>query len=168
MEFLVERAFALLIAIICPLLTIFDLPGNSILLLTALGFAFFDEALYFNGRLLSAMVLVYLLGEAWEFCVSLFGIKREKVSWFAVLIIGIGGFMGTLVGTAVLPVLGSIIGGMLGAGLAAFVYELLHTGMRENAVSLAFKAAKYRFLAVVGKVAAAMALAALLIRLVLF
>ena len=77
MEFLVERTIVGLLAIICPLLTMFDLPGNSILLLTGFGMAFFDENMYFNGRLLSAMVLVYLLGEAWEFCVSLFGIKKE-------------------------------------------------------------------------------------------
>ena len=40
MEFLVERVFAGLLAVLCPLLTIFDLPGNSILLLSGLGFAF--------------------------------------------------------------------------------------------------------------------------------
>ena len=45
MEFLVERVFAGLLAVLCPLLTIFDLPGNSILLLSGLGFAFFDEAM---------------------------------------------------------------------------------------------------------------------------
>ena len=58
MEFLVERTIVGLLAIICPLLTMFDLPGNSILLLTGFGMAFFDENMYFNGRLLSAMVLV--------------------------------------------------------------------------------------------------------------
>ena len=114
MEFLVERVFAGLLAVLCPLLTIFDLPGNSILLLSGLGFAFFDEAMYFNGRILSAMVLIYALGEAWEFCVSLFGIKKEKVSWWAVFLIGLGGFIGTLLGTTVFPILGSIIGGVLG------------------------------------------------------
>ena len=45
MEFLVERVFAGLLAVLCPLLTIFDLPGNSILLIAGLGFAFFDEGM---------------------------------------------------------------------------------------------------------------------------
>ena len=90
MEFLVERTIAILVAVAGPLLTIFDLPGNTLMLLTAFIFAFFDEAIYFNGRLLSAMVLIYAVGECWEFCVSLFGIKRKKVSWFAVLFIGAG------------------------------------------------------------------------------
>ena len=168
MEFLVERTVAAFIALLCPLLTMFDLPGNSILLLTGLAFAFFDEAMYFNGRLLSAMVLVYLVGEAWEFCVSLFGIKKEKVSWFAVFLIGIGGFVGTIMGTTVLPILGSIIGGVIGASATAFLYELLRTGMQTDAAHLAWEAAKMRFLAILGKISAGMALAALLIKLVFF
>jgi len=124
MELLVERTFAIFIAISGPILTIFDLPGNTLLLLTSLMFAFFDEVLYFNGRLLSAMVLIYALGEFWEFCVGLFGIKRSKVSWFAVLFIALGSFVGTLLGTLIFPILGSLLGGMFGAFVAAFAYEL--------------------------------------------
>lgn len=71
MEFLVERTLAAFLALLCPLLTIFDLPGNTILLLTGLGFAFFDEAMYFNGRILSAMVLIYVLGEVGVLCIPL-------------------------------------------------------------------------------------------------
>lgn len=115
MELLVERIFAIFIAISGPILTIFDLPGNTLLLLTSLMFAFFDEVLYFNGRLLSAMVLIYALGEFWEFCVGLFGIKRSKVSWFAVIFIALGSFAGTLLGTLIFPILGSLLGGMAGA-----------------------------------------------------
>ena len=168
MEFLVERTIVGFLAILCPLLTIFDLPGNSILLLTGFGMAFFDEALYFNGRILSAMVMVYLLGEAWEFCVSLFGIKKEKVSWWAVMLIGLGGFVGTIFGTTVFPVLGSIVGGIIGASATAFVYELARTGLQSNAAHLAWEAAKMRFLAVLGKICAGIALAALLIQQVYF
>lgn len=168
MDFLVERALAGFLALLCPLLTIFDLPGNTILLVTGLGFAIFDEAMYFNGRLLSAMVLIYLLGEAWEFCVSLFGIKKEKISWFAVFLIGMGGFVGTIMGTTVFPILGSIIGGVIGASATAFIYELARTGLQKNAAHLAWEAAKMRFLAVLGKICASIALAALLIQQVFF
>lgn len=168
MDLLVERIFAALIAVVGPLLTIFDLPGNTLLLLTGLGFAFFNENMYFSGRLLSAMILIYVMGEAWEFCVSLFGIKRQKVSWVAVLLIGAGGFLGTLAGTAALPVFGSIIGGMIGAAVMAFVYELARTGIRSDALHLAWEAAKMRFFALIGKLAAGLALAALLVKQVFF
>lgn len=168
MEFLVERTIAILIAVAGPLLTIFDLPGNTLMLVTAFFFAFFDEAMYFNGRLLSAMVLIYAVGECWEFCVSLFGIKRKKVSWFAVFFIGAGGFIGTLLGTLVFPILGSLLGGMMGAFITAFAYELVHTGLSENAWELAWAAAKTRFMALIGKLVAGIALAALLVKQVVF
>ncbi|WP_293728227.1 DUF456 family protein [uncultured Phascolarctobacterium sp.] len=168
MDFVVERALAAFVAVLGPLLTIFDLPGNTLLLLTGLGFAFFYENIYFSGRLLSAMILIYALGEAWEFCVSLFGIKKQKVSWLAVFIIGAGGFIGTVLGTALLPVLGSIIGGMMGAAAMAFMYELARTGIRGDALHLAWEAAKMRFFALIGKLAAGIALAALLVKQVFF
>lgn len=168
MEQFMEWAVAGLIVVLGPLLTIFDLPGNSLLMLASLGFAFYDEALYFNGRLLSAMILIYALGECWEFCVSLFGIKRRNTSWLAVLVIGAGGFAGTLVGTGFFPVLGSFIGGLIGAYVAAFIYEYLHSGERRNAFALALLAAKVRFMALIGKLAAGLALSVLLVKQVFF
>ncbi len=168
MELLVERTFAICVAILGPVLTIFDLPGNTLLLLTSLVFAFFDEVLYFNGRLLSAMVLIYVVGECWEFCVELFGIKRKKVSWGAVFIIALGGFIGTILGTLVFPILGSLLGGMAGAFISAFAYELARTGISADAIQLALAAAKMRFLAIIGKLAAGIALAALLLKQVVF
>ncbi len=168
MDFFAEKAVAALVALIGPLLTMFDLSGNTLLLLTGLGFAFFNENMYFSGRLLSAMILVYAIGEAWEFCVSLFGIKRQKVSWAAVFLIGVGGFIGTVLGTAVLPVFGSLLGGMAGSAFMAFIYELARTGMRSGALHLAWEAAKMRFFALIGKLAAAIALSALLLKQVFF
>ena len=164
MEYLAERIIAGIIMALGPLLTVFDLPGNTLLLLTSLGFAVYDGALYFNGRLMAAAVLIYAFGECWEFCVSLFGIKRRKVSWLAVLLIGIGGFLGTLAGTVVLPVLGSFAGGIAGAYVTAFIYEYLHTGRSSSALLLAMQAAKVRFLALIGKLAAGILLAVILFR----
>ena len=76
--------------------------------------------------------------------------------------------MGTLAGTTVFPVLGSILGGVLGAGATAFLYELARTGLQRNAAHLAWEAAKMRFLAVLGKICAGIALAMLFIRQVFF
>ena len=168
MEIIIEKVIVVLIVILGPLLTIFDMPGNTLILFTSLGFAFFDENLFFNGKILSAMILIYLLGECWEFCVELFGIKKEKVFWSAVFLIGLGGFVGTVLGTAVFPVFGSIIGGMIGAFVVAFIYELAHTGISSKAFHLAWQAAKMRFLALIGKMAAGIALAALLVKQVMF
>ncbi len=164
MQLFLEWLVAGIIVVLGPMLTIFDLPGNSLMMLTSLGFAFYDEAKYFDMRLLSAMVLIYVLGEAWEFCVSLFGIKRYKVPWVAVLFIGVGGFFGTLIGTGFFPILGSFVGGVCGAFVTAFIYEYLRSGMRQDAWHLAWETAKMRFLALIGKMCAGMALAILLVK----
>ena len=115
MEFLVEWAFGALIVVVGPLLTLLDLPGNTIMLAAGIGYAFFDEARYFDGRLLSALVLVYAFGEIWEFIVSFFGIRRHKVSWGAVFLIAVGTFIGAVIGTGFFPVLGSVLGGAVGS-----------------------------------------------------
>lgn len=164
MHLFLEWFVAGIIVVLGPMLTMFDLPGNTLMMLTSIGFAFYDEAMYYNARLLSAMVLIYVLGECWEFCVSLFGIKRKKVSWFAVLLIGIGGFCGTIIGTGVFPILGSFLGGLVGAFIVAFIYEYLRSGMRQDAFQLAWETAKMRFLALIGKLSAGIALAVLLVK----
>ena len=164
MQLFLEWLVAGIIVVLGPMLTIFDLPGNSLMMLTSVGFAFYDEAKYFDMRLLSAMVLIYVLGEAWEFCVSLFGIKRYKVPWVAVLFIGVGGFFGTLIGTGFFPILGSFVGGVCGAFVTAFIYEYLRSGMRQDAWHLAWETAKMRFLALIGKMCAGIALAILLVK----
>ena len=51
---------------------------------------------------------------------------------------------------------------------AAFAYELAHTGVSAAAMQLAWTAAKMRFFAMVGKLAAGIALAALLLKQVVF
>lgn len=168
MELFPEYIGAAFIAILGPVLTLFDLPGNTLMVCGALFFSFFGAEKFFDASILVSMFIVYILGELWEFIVSYFGIKKEKISWGAVLVIGVGGLVGTALGTAVFPVLGSFIGGLAGAFGAAFLYEYRRSGSRKHAVSLALKAAKFRFLALLGKLAAAIVLSALLIRLVLF
>lgn len=167
MEAVFQWVVAGIAAIIGPLLTVFDLPGNTLMLLTGLGMVFLCENLNPEVNYLLAMVAVYLIGEGWEFFVGLFGIRREKVSWFAVFCIGIGGFVGTVVGTGVFPILGSFIGGVVGAFLAAFLYEYLHSGTSKNAFHIAWAAAKMRCFALLGKLVAGMVLAIMLVKIII-
>ena len=94
MEYFLEALAAAFIVIVGPLLTLVGLPGNTLMLLAGIGFACFDEAKYFDGRILSALVLIYVFGELWEFIVSFFGIRRHKLPWSVVGLIGIGTFIG--------------------------------------------------------------------------
>ena len=112
--FWLEDILALFIILLAILLTIFNLPGNTLLLLGYLGYILVDEPRYLNMQTVLLMVLLYALGEIWDFCISYLGIKREHISWLAVTFIGSGTLIGTCVGTMFLPVLGSVIGGAAG------------------------------------------------------
>ena len=156
-------AFGALIVVVGPLLTLLDLPGNTIMLAAGIGYAFFDEARYFDGRLLSALVLVYALVRSGIYRI-VFGIRRHKVSWGAVFLIAVGTFIGAVIGTGFFPVLDSVLGGAVGSYIVAFGYEFMRTRNKENAFALAWKAAQTQFVAMLGKIVASFAMALLLFK----
>ncbi len=151
MAFWVEELVALLIILTAVFLTIFNMPGNTLLLLSYLGFILFDQPRYLDMQTVLLMVLLYAAGEIWDFCIGYLGIRRENISWSAVALIGVGTLLGTLAGTAVLPILGSVAGGALGAFATAYVYQYWSTKDTDAARNLAYKAARNQFVALLGK-----------------
>ncbi len=151
-------------------MSLFDLPGNTLMVGCCLGFAFYDPSRYFDARIISAVILIYAIGEIWEFVLSFFGIKRQvkDISWWGVFLIGCGTFTGTVMGTTAFPVAGSVIGGAVGAFIMAYAYEYLHTRNVQNAGVLAWQAAKMQFVAMLGKLVATFVLAILLARQIFF
>ena len=65
--------------------------------------------------------------------------------WSVVGLIGIGTFIGAVLGTGVFPVFGSVLGGAMGSFVMAFVYEYSQTMDCDDAFELAWKAAKLQF-----------------------
>lgn len=168
--YLMDWVIAGLIILLAFLLALFSMPGNTLMMLTGIGFAFYNPAKYQDMRLLTAMAFVYVFGELWEFGLSFFGIKKvaKKMPWWAVGILGLTTFAGTVCGTLVLPVIGSVVGGAVAAFLAAYVYEYGRTRSNRYAGALAWKAAKMQCLAIAGKLVATFILALLLIRQIFF
>lgn len=165
MEYIIYCVLAVAVALVGVSLTIFDLPGNGLMLASILGYAFLVKSQP-DLQYVCLVVIVYLLGEIWESGMSFFGIKKEKISWGAVFLIGLGGFAGTLIGTGIFPILGSFLGGCVGAYLAAFLYVYLKSGNKQDAFALAWQAAKVRCLAMLGKMTAGFVLAILLVKMV--
>lgn len=161
MSIIATSVLAVFLALLGPLLTIFDLPGNTMMMIARVSFAIYDER-YMDWQALGIAALIYIAGESWDFFIGFFGIKKEKVSWGAVLIIAIGGFFGAVIGTGMFPILGSFLGGLAGASATAYAYEYWRSRDFANARTLAWKAAKVRFLAMSGKLAAAFCLAYML------
>lgn len=168
--YLLEWLAAACLILLAFALALFDLPGNTLMIAGSLGFAFYDGAKYFDVRLISAMILVYALGEVWEFALSFFGIKKQvkDLSWGAVFLIGCGTFAGAVAGTAVLPIAGSVFGGAGGAFLVAYLYEYLRSRDMQGAGTLAWQAARMQFIAMLGKLVATVILAILLAKQIFF
>jgi len=152
-----------IVVIVCLLLTFLSMMGNVWLLGTAIAFAFYDNFLRFNEEFLFYLFLVFAFGELWEFFISFFGIKRKNVSWATVFVIGIGTIAGVIIGTAVLPLLGSVIGGVTGAGIVAFAIEYTKNSSKTDAWNLALLAMKTQLLAALGKITAGVVMASMMI-----
>ena len=152
-----------IVVMICLLLTFLSMMGNGWLLGTAIAFAFYDNFMRFDEKFLFYLFLVFAAGELWEFFISLFGIKRKNVSWSTVLFIGIGTIAGVIIGTAVLPLLGSVIGGVTGSGIMAFTLEYNKNSSKADAWNLALLAMKTQLLAALGKITAGIVMASMMI-----
>ena len=148
---------------VCLFLTFLSMMGNVWLLGTALTFAFFDNFIRFNEEFLLYLFLVFAAGELWEFFISFFGIKRKNVSWTTVLIIGIGTLVGVIIGTAILPLFGSVIGGVMGSGIMAFTLEYNKNSSKADAWNLALLAMKTQLLAALGKITAGVVMASMIV-----
>ncbi|MDY6291453.1 MAG: DUF456 family protein [Succiniclasticum sp.] len=169
-SYMLEWLAAVALILVAVAMSLFDLPGNTLMVGSSLGFAFYDPSKYFDIRIISAVILIYALGEIWEFVLSFFGIKRQArdISWWGVLFIGCGTFVGTVMGTTAFPVAGSVFGGAIGAFVMAYLYEYLRSHNMQHAGMLAWQAAKMQFVAMLGKLVATFVLAILLAKQIFF
>ena len=145
------KTFLCILAFLGIVMTSLGLPGNTLLLMLFVIYAFLGNFAELTLNNLAVIASLYLLGELWEFVVGYLGIKKEKITWCSVIIIGIGTFLGALGGTIVLPILGSIVGASIGSFVTAFFVEYLGGSGQERAFRVAWVATKNHFLAFVGK-----------------
>lgn len=122
-------------------LTLFGLPGNFLILLVAAGYAAYEGFARFDQGFLLVLGGLFLLGEGVEFAAAALGAKRRRASRRAVAAACLGGFVGALAGSAVLPVFGTIAGAAAGAFALSYLAEYGKTGDRGQAARVARSAA---------------------------
>ena len=60
---MLEWLAAICLIFLAVAMALFDLPGNTLMAGCCLGFAFYDPSKYFDIRIISAVILIYALGE---------------------------------------------------------------------------------------------------------
>lgn len=141
-----------LLSLFFVILTMLGMGGNTLLMLLTAVYAVTDDFVHMSGSVLAWMLILYIIGEAWDFIISFFGVRKEKISYPKTIVIGIGGIIGSFFGTAILPILGSVIGAAIGAFATAYTVEMLSGYDRSQAWRIAYVAASMQMLALAGKV----------------
>lgn len=116
-------------------LNLLTLPGNWLMVLTTLGFAYLTrQHPLLSPAVLVAVVVLAAVGEVAEFISGMVGAKRGGSGAGGLIGAAAGALVGGVLGTALLPipVIGSLAGICLGAGLGTYLAER-HTGKAANA-----------------------------------
>lgn len=146
-------------------LTLLVMPGIWFMIGVAVAIAVFWQREMFSPWTLAAAVALALIAEIVELVASAAGSKRAGGTRPGAILSIVGGIVGAIVGTPLIPipVIGTIAGAVIGAGLGAFIGErgLAARGWKDSARS-AGGAAAGRLVATIVKTAFAAAIALLL------
>ncbi len=151
MGLIILNIFLLILGCAFIFATLLGLAGNTMLLVLTFLYAFITDFRYIDGSLLGWIFAIYALGELWGFVASYLGIKKEKVSYFKVALIGAGTFFGGLFGSFISPIFGSFLGAAFGAFVVAFLVEILTNQDRHRALYIACVAAAMQLICIFGK-----------------
>ncbi len=152
--FYVGSSILVLINLLWLMLVLFGLPGNWLMVLTTLLFAWWtwDRRAVSGGTLIAIAVLA-VAGELIEFLGGTVGARKAGASWRASCAGLLGAILGALVGTVVFPVLfvGSIVGACLGVALAVWIVETSRGEHPELSLQRAVDAGMGEFLGILSK-----------------
>lgn len=114
---------------------LFYLPGNWLMILSTLVFAWrLRTHDLFSVWTFVAVALLALAGELIEFFAGFGGARKAGAGWWSSLAAIGGALVGAAVGTAFLPLLGTLLGGCIGAGLATWGTETLSGRLPDQAM----------------------------------
>jgi uncharacterized protein YqgC (DUF456 family) len=128
-------------------LTALGLPGNWLMIGSALLFGWLVEGTVFSTTTLVAVVVIALIGELIEFLAGALGSKKAGGSWWGSAAATVGGIGGAIVGTILLaaiaipPPISTLAGAVAGAFGGAAIMETMRGRKRGEAVKIGTGAA---------------------------
>lgn len=153
----------IIISVVSIGLTAIGLPGNWLMVITALGYGYLEGFVHMNSTVLLLLLGAVVAGELAEFVAGSLGAKKENASRSAIIAAFIGGIAGGILGTGIMPGLGSIAGAVCGSFAAGYVAEYLATGNKEKAAKVAKSIVIGQAFGLIFKLAVAIGMLALII-----
>lgn len=157
LSLILVNIIVLLLLFVSVGMTLVGLPGNILLFLTVLGYAFYDQFTHVGWQALGVVVGAILIGEIFETLMGAVWAKRERASKTAVGVAVFGTILGGVAGTMVFPVLGSVIGAFAGGFVSSYIAEYQVTKDGGQAWRVAKSVFKGQILGVVIKFSVAVA-----------
>jgi hypothetical protein len=107
------------------MLVLFGLPGNWLMLISTVLFAWWriDDGII-SVHLLFVIFFLAVLAEGIEFFAGLAGARKAGASWRASIAAVIGAVTGAVLGTFLMPIIGTLIGACAGACILVWLFEL--------------------------------------------
>jgi len=136
-------------------LTVLGLPGNVLIFLVALGYGYYEHFVHLNYTILLILFGALVVGEIIEFVAGALGAKKEQASKGAIVAAFLGTIAGGIIGTGVLPFIGSISGAILGAFAASYLAEYIKTSDTGRAGRVAQSVIKGQIIGIIVKFAIA-------------
>jgi hypothetical protein len=149
----------ILIALVGIVLAAFQLPGTWLILASAVGYDWYHHWQFIGWRWLVALAVVAALAELLDTVASVAAARRAGASRRAAIGSLLGGFGGMLLLSVPIPVVGTIAGGLAGCFLGALIGELTVRDDLKAGARVGLFATLGRVVGMIGKTAAAIAIA---------
>lgn len=159
----------LLNILVCGLLllsiafTILGLPGNILIFVIALTYAFYENFSIITYKTLFILLVLLASGELAEFFTGALAVKKANASKSTFKAALIGSIIGGLLGTLVIPLIGSLLGAVAGVFATSYLAEYLQTADLKKSKQVAFQAAQGQFLGTILKLLISLCMAATVI-----
>ncbi|MCA9740868.1 MAG: DUF456 domain-containing protein [Deferribacteres bacterium] len=118
----------------------FGLPGTFLIAALALVHGLLTSFLPLTVNFVLILFGLAVLAEVIEFFLGAVAAKKFGGSKYAMWGAVIGGFVGAVFATGIMPVVGTLIGAFAGAFVGAFLFEYMHAKNVENALRVGFGA----------------------------
>ena len=147
----------LLVNLIWLAAVVFSLPGNWLMIITTVLFAWWQwDRGVFSIYTLMAITALAVVGEILEFLGGMGGARKAGASWRGSIGAIIGAVVGAILGTLLIPVpvVGTLLGACVGAGLGTCLLEMQAGRDIERSVKSGFGAGMGVFIGTTAKFAA--------------